>query len=285
MKGVIVAAGYGTRFLPVTKTVPKEMLPIIDKPSVAFIIEEFISSGIEEIVIISSRRKKALEDYLDREIELETLFKAEGATAKLAKIEPYKARFYFVRQEEMLGTGHALLQVKGLIGNEPCVVAYPDDLHEGEVPLSKQLIELHAKTGCSVLATLHNPPELNRYGILDIDTDNLHVKGIVEKPPVGREPSREASIGRYLYTPEFFAFLEEGWADHLKRGTEKEYFHTYALGKLMERRQVVYKAIEGRRLDTGSPEGYLRAIVSYSLGIPELKAALMDEIALRGEKG
>ena len=112
MKGIIVAAGYGTRFLPVTKTVPKEMLPIIDKPSVAFIIEEFIDSGIDEIIIISSRRKKALEDFLDREIELESIFKKEGDNAKLSRIEPYRAKFYFVRQKEMKGTGHALLQVK-----------------------------------------------------------------------------------------------------------------------------------------------------------------------------
>ncbi|HOV62476.1 MAG TPA: sugar phosphate nucleotidyltransferase, partial [Spirochaetia bacterium] len=180
----------------------------------------------------------------------------------------------------MLGTGHALLQAKGLIGNEACIVAYPDDLHEGTVPLSRQLIDLYEKTGCSVLAALHDPPELNRYGILELDTDNLHVLGIVEKPKPGKEPSREASIGRYLYTPEFFTYLEEGWIDHLKRGTEREYFHTYALGRLMEKRQVVYKQIEGRRIDTGSPEGYLRAIISHALQDPKLEAALMDELSI-----
>ena len=140
MKGVIVAAGYGTRFLPATKTIAKEMIPLIDKPSLAFIVEEFIDSGIEDILIISSRRKKSMEDYLDRETELEELFRREGKNEQLKKIEPYPANFSFIRQKEMRGTGHALLQVKPWLQGEPAVVAYPDDLHFGEVPLTEQLI-------------------------------------------------------------------------------------------------------------------------------------------------
>ncbi|HWP69179.1 MAG TPA: sugar phosphate nucleotidyltransferase, partial [Rectinemataceae bacterium] len=124
MKGIIVAAGYGTRFLPVTKTVPKELLPVGLKPSIAYIVEEFIASGIKDIIIVSSRRKKALEDYFDREMELEGLFEREGKADKLALIRPADARIAFVRQAEMRGTGHALLQVKNLVGNEACVVAY-----------------------------------------------------------------------------------------------------------------------------------------------------------------
>lgn len=260
MKGIIVAAGYGTRFLPATKTVPKEMLPLIDKPSIAFIVEEFLASGVTEILIISSRRKKILEDYFDREIELESVFDAEQAVAKLEKIRPYKAKIYFVRQQEMLGTGHALLQAKSVVGDEPFVVAYPDDLHFGSKPLTKQLIEQFEKTGCCVLSTIHDPPNLERYGVLKLAEDHLHVVDIVEKPEPGAAPSKEASVGRYLYTPELFRALEEGWELH--RGGE--YYHTYALRQLMKQGKVVYSAVEGKRLDTGSPEGYLEAIIHYA---------------------
>jgi UTP--glucose-1-phosphate uridylyltransferase len=272
MKGLILAAGYGTRFLPATKTVPKEMLPLIDKPSIAFIIEEFLAAGVTEILIISSRRKKILEDYFDREIELESVFQAEGAEAKLEKIRPYKAKIYFVRQQEMLGTGHALLQAKSVLGNEPFVVAYPDDLHFGKKPLTTQLIEVYAETGCCVLSTIHDPPSLSRYGVLKLADDDFHVLDIVEKPDPGTEPSKEASIGRYLYTPEFFKLLEEGWELH--RGGE--YYHTYALRQLMKRGKVVYRELEGDRLDTGSPEGYLEAIVRYAASQSRYRSVLED---------
>ena len=141
MKGIIVAAGYGTRFLPVTKTIPKEMLPLVTIPSIQFIIDEFVNSGITDIVIISSRRKKMMEDYFDREVELESVFLREGKTRQLEAIEPPKANIAFVRQQKMMGTGHALLQVKEWIGKDACVVAYPDDLHMGTVPLAAQLIK------------------------------------------------------------------------------------------------------------------------------------------------
>ena len=222
MKGVIVAAGYGTRFLPVTKTIPKEMLPLITKPSIDFIVEELLASGITEILFITSRRKKAIEDYFDREVELESVFRAAGEQKKLDAISPAKASFFFVRQAEMKGTGNALLLARPFTGNEPFVVAYPDDLHFGEKPLSLQLIEAWQRTGCTVLATLHDPPDINRYGIISIAQDGLHVTDIVEKPPRGKEPSREASIGRFLYTPDFLDQLEKEWKDH----AEGEFFHT-----------------------------------------------------------
>ncbi|MBF9018853.1 MULTISPECIES: UTP--glucose-1-phosphate uridylyltransferase [unclassified Oceanispirochaeta] len=275
MKGIIVAAGYGTRFLPVTKTIPKEMLPLINKPSISFIIEEFIQSGIKDIIIISSRRKKVLEDFFDREIELESVFKKEGATAKLESITPGNARFAFIRQMEMMGTGHALLQAAPLIGDEPVVVAYPDDIHMGDKPLSAQLIDCYKETGCSVLATIHNPPNLERYGVLDLAEDKLHVKGMIEKPAAGQEPSKEVSIGRYLYTPEFFKYLEEGWEKH----TGGEYYHLYALQKLMDQGKVIYKETEGERLDTGEPSGFLRATLRYAMQDPELRAIIKEEAA------
>lgn len=279
MKGLILAAGYGSRFLPVTKTVPKEMLPLIDKPSIAFIVEELLASGITDIVIITSRRKKALEDYLDREIELERVFSKEGAEDKLSKIEPYRANFFFIRQQEMRGTGHAILQAKPVLEGETFIVAYPDDLHLGEKPLAVQLKETHEKTGCTVLATQYDPPDINRYGVLKLAEDNFHVTDIVEKPPRGREPSREASIGRFLYTPDIFEFLEEGWKSH--RGGE--YYHVKALKSLMDRGRVVYKRMEGERLDIGTPEGYLRAIIRYASAIPEYRRIIAEILRINLE--
>jgi len=273
MKGIIVAAGYGTRFLPVTKTIAKEMLPLLNKPSIAFIIEEFLASGITEIIVITSRRKRALEDYLDREMELEALFEAEHAQEKLDLIKPYPAHFSFVRQMEMKGTGHALLQVKPLIGREPVVVAYPDDLHFGSEPLALQLIQAYEKTGCTVLASFYDPPELNRYGVLDLASDGLHVKNIVEKPAPGTEPSREASMGRFLYTPEFFDHLEEGYRFH----TTGEYYHVYALNKMMEAGRVVFQRMDGERLDTGNIPGFLQATLKYAKQFPELRAIIKAE--------
>lgn len=269
MKGVILAAGYGSRFLPVTKTVPKEMLPLIDKPSIDFIIEEFLQSGIQEILVVTSRRKKALEDYLDREIELESLFKRQGDESKLKKIQSPQAHIFFVRQMEMLGTGQAVMATRPFIGEEPFVVAYPDDLHFGKVPLAKQLMDTYGQTGCSVLATVFDPPEIHRYGTIGIAEDDLHVTDLVEKAPPGTEPSKEASIGRFLYTPEIFPALEAGWKKH--DSSKGEYFHTPAVCALARQGKVVFKRVEGERLDTGKPEGFFKSLLQYAQTVPELK--------------
>jgi len=270
MKGVIVAAGYGTRFLPVTKTVPKELLPVGTKPAIAYIVDEFVASGIDEIAVITSRRKKALDDYFDREVELEEIFRREGRADKLELVAPPAARMTFVRQLEMRGTGHALLQVKGFAAGGPCVVAYPDDLHVGSPPLTAQLIEVHARTGKSVLATIFEPGDVSRYGVVDPAADGVTVKGFVEKPEPGSEPSHEVSIGRYLYAPEFFELLEEGWKAH----GGGEYFHTYALDRLIATGRVAFRRIEGERLDTGEPTGYLEAILRNAAADPALRAVL-----------
>lgn len=270
MKGVIIAAGYGTRFLPVTKTVPKELLPVGTKPSIAYIVEEFLASGIDEIIVVTSRRKKALEDYFDREIELEEVFRREGKADKLALVAACPAKVSFVRQTEMRGTGHALLQVKDLLGGQSCVVAYPDDLHIGTPPLSRQLIELFEKTGKSVLATILEPGDVSRYGVVGPGPDGISVRSFVEKPAKGAEPSHEVSIGRYLYTPEFFDLIEEGWMAH--RGGE--YFHTYALDRLIAAGKVAFVRASGLRLDTGDPAGYLEAILTNAAADPALRPVL-----------
>jgi UTP--glucose-1-phosphate uridylyltransferase len=307
MKGLIVAAGYGTRFLPVTKTIPKEMLPLIDTPSIDFIVQEFVNSGITDILIITSRRKKGLDDYFDREMELETVFTRERAAEKGEKIRPAEANIFFIRQREMRGTGHALLLARPFMGDSPFVAAYPDDLHFGTPPLARQLVDVYEATGCSVMATIHDPPNLHRYGVLEIAPDNLHVTDIVEKPTPGTEPSREVSIGRYLYTPDIFENLQEGWEKHIgsagsraakgsaSEGTampgayaaadtaaKGEYYHTYALKQLMKQNRVAYKRTEGLRLDTGTPEGYLRAILRYASERPELRAVLEEELKFTG---
>ena len=280
MKGVIVAAGYGTRFLPVTKTIPKEMLPLVTKPSIEFIVEEFIASGITEILFIISRRKKAIEDYFDREVELENVFRAAGDVKKLAAISPAKASFFFVRQPEMGGTGHALLLARPFTVSEPFVVAYPDDIHFGDTPLSLQLIRTWKKTGCTVLATLHDPPDINRYGVVSIAPDGLHVTDIIEKPPRGKEPSREASIGRFLYTPDFLEQLALEWEAH----REGEFFHTGAVRALAKRNRVVFSRVEGERLDTGEPGGYLEAIIRYADSVPALRSEVDRILAARSTK-
>lgn len=286
MKGIIVAAGYGTRFLPVTKTVAKEMLPLVTIPSIQFIVDEFVQAGIRDVVIITSRRKKVLEDYFDREIELETVFTREGRDTALEQIAPSPASIVFVRQQSMMGTGHALLQVKNWVCGEPCVVAYPDDLHFGTVPLAAQLAEVHRKTGAAVMASISVEGDVSRYGVFDLADDNLHVRSIVEKPAPGTEPGHDVSIGRYLVPSEFFDFLEEGWNIHCaeaeKRGVPPgEYFHIYALNRLMKAGKVVHAPVDGIRLDTGEPAGYLEAILRYADTRSELRPVIDTFIANR----
>ncbi|AAX17543.1 UTP--glucose-1-phosphate uridylyltransferase [Borrelia turicatae] len=274
MKGIILAAGYGTRFLPITKTIPKEMLPILNKPSIDYIIEEFTSSGIKEILIITSRRKGVLDNYFDREIELETVFTKECKKDLLEKIKLKDINISFIRQNEMMGTGHALLHAKPWIGTDNVIVAYPDDLHVGSPSLTTQLIELHKKTGKNILSVIENPKDINRYGVIKLNKDNIHVKDIVEKPEVGKEPSNKASIGRFLYTHEFFKFLEEGFKIHQKG----EYHHIYALKKLMSENKVLYKEIEGERLDIGDIGGYLEAIIKIAKRDDKLLQIIKDSL-------
>jgi UTP--glucose-1-phosphate uridylyltransferase len=270
MKGVIIAAGYGTRFFPVTKTIPKEMLPLINRPAIDFIVEEFLTSGITEILVITSRRKKSMEDFFDREIELEKVLTEKGKHDQVKEILPPEGNFYFIRQQEMKGTGHALLLAQSFTGNDPFIVAYPDDLHFGEEPLSLQLINCYNQTGCSVLATIYNPRNLERYGVISAAADNLHVTGIVEKPAPGTEPSKEASIGRYLFTPELYTHLEEGLTRH-KGG---EYYHIGGIRALAKAERLVYKRITGKRLDIGQPSGYLEAILTYAQMTGDYKEVL-----------
>ena len=270
MKAIIVAAGYGSRFLPASKTVPKEMFPVIDRPAIDFILQELRESGIEEILFITSRRKRALEDYVDREVELEQVFESEGAVAKQRTISVPPGRFFFLRQQRMLGTGQAILLAEPFTGDDPFVVVFPDDLHIGEPPLTRQLIDTYERTGCSVLAVEHDPPHLERYGVVALADDGLHVTDIVEKPAPGTEPSRDISIGRYLYTPEIYPALRR----RLERHGGGEFNYTEGVEELARQGRVVIQRMVGRRLDIGSPAGYLRSILEYAARDPELAAEI-----------
>ena len=186
MKGVILAAGYATRFLPASKTIPKEMFPLIDRPAIDFIVQEMVDSGIQDILLVSSRRKKVMEDYFDREVELTSAFSESNEIEKLKVIKPIEANIFTLRQQHMMGTGNALMLVEPFVDNEPFVVAYPDDIVLGKKPLAKQLIETWEKTGNTVLSVQElAEDQLWRYGVIDPEGSGkiMKVKKMVEKPP------------------------------------------------------------------------------------------------------
>ncbi len=276
MKGLIIAAGYGTRFLPVTKTIPKEMLPLVDRPAIDFIVEEFINSGIKDILIVTSRRKKSLDDYFDREIELESLFSSNSDSINLSKIAPFDANIYFLRQKKMLGTGHAILSCKEFVGDSPFVVAYPDDIVFSKIPLAKQLIDIYNKIGKNVLAVEKKESDLSRYGVISYENENnyLKVKSIIEKPPKGSEPSNLISIGRYLYTSELFSLLESGFAKH-KGG---EFYHIDSINALCNDNKVAACQFDGERIDVGEKLGYLNGIIKYALTREDLREGVISLI-------
>lgn len=262
MKGVIVAAGYGSRFLPLTKTMPKEMLPLFDRPILDFILDEFEEAGIEDVVIITSRRKKVLDDYLDREVELETVLTREGKTKLAEAIRPRNMNFSFIRQTEMKGTGHALLLTRPLIGNSPFVVAYPDDIVLGTPGVSKAMCGLHANSGKNILAVRHELENPSRFGVIDPETNEsgIRVKGIVEKPAPGTEPSNMVSIGRYLFNSELLDMLAEAYPKH----TGGEFYHIGAINELAAMNRVEAYPIEGLMLDTGEPASYFLSTLLYA---------------------
>lgn len=284
LKGVIVAAGYGTRFLPITKTIAKEMLPLIDKPAIEFIVKEFYDAGIKDVVIVSHRKKKALEDYFDKDPELENFLPGAGKPELLKEIEPYDMNFAFVRQRQMRGTGDALLAAAPFVGDSPFIVAFPDDLIFAEKGLSTQLKEVYLKYKKSVLATMRIEGDVSRYGVIDplekLDAQTNLLKGMVEKPKKGTEPSNIISIGRYLFTPKIFTHLKK----LMPKSIEGEFFMTDGIEKMIEERDVVSYDFDGKRLDTGKPEGYIKAIFEYMNLNKEYKKILDDTLNEMGYK-
>ena len=278
MKGVILAAGYATRFLPASKTIPKEMFPLIDRPAIDFIVQEMADSGIRDILLVSSRRKKVMEDYFDREVELSSAFSKSNEFEKLEVIKPIEANIFTLRQQHMMGTGNALMLVEPFVDNEPFVVAYPDDIVLGEKPLSKQLIETWEKTGSTVLAVKQmQEDQLSRYGVIEPENSGkiMKVKKMVEKPKQGTAPSRFVSFGRYLYTSDLFDALKTSDKNHSHRG---EFTQTEAINHLAANGMVSAVEFEGTRYDLGEPLGFLTSAMQIGLMRPEYKKPLLDEM-------
>lgn len=272
LKAVIPAAGLGTRFLPATKATPKEMLPIVDKPTIQYIVEEALAAGIEDILVITGRSKRAIEDHFDRSIELEMNLKEHGKEKELEVVRKISdIRIHYIRQKEPRGLGHAILCAQQFIGDEPFAVLLGDDVVDAKVPALKQLIDVYEKTGSSVLGVQEVPLEkVSSYGIVASHaTDEprtFTVSDMVEKPAVEDAPSRLAVLGRYVINPEIFAILEK-----TEPGRGGEIQLTDALKVLAEQQTMYAYNFEGRRYDVGDKQGFLEATVEMALKRPDLR--------------
>jgi UTP--glucose-1-phosphate uridylyltransferase len=275
-KAVFPAAGWGTRFLPATKAQPKEMLPLVDKPIIQYAVEEAVAAGIEQVIIVTSSQKRAIEDHFDHSFELEHLLEEKGDIEMLRKVRQISdlAQVAYVRQKEQLGLGHAVLMAKDLIGHEPFAVILPDDVVVGDRPCIGQLIHVYEQTHSTVVAVMEVPPEeTSRYGVIGsepsvdpLDHGRLHkVTDIVEKPAAGKAPSNLAVIGRYILTPKIFDKLEQ-----TQGGAGGEIQLTDAIQALMDEQAVYAYEFEGTRYDAGTTMGWLKASVELALAKPDI---------------
>ena len=274
-KAVFPAAGLGTRFLPATKAQPKEMLPLVDKPTIQYVVEEAVASGLSEIVIVTGRNKRAIEDHFDAAFELEYYLNDRGKVEELAQIKTISelASVSYVRQKEPLGLGHAILVARALVGEEPFGVFLGDDIIGGtEVPCMRQLLDVYERYEGPVLAiTQVDRDQIHQYGVIagrNIGGNVWEIDDLVEKPRAQDAPSDLAIIGRYVLTPDIFPILAETAAD--KRG---EIQLTDALRALRRRRPMYAVAFEGKRYDTGDKLGFLKATVEFALARPDLADA------------
>jgi len=273
-KAVFPAAGWGTRFLPATKALPKEMLPLVDKPVIQYAVEEAVAAGIEQVVIVTSSQKRAIEDHFDLNLELEQLLESRGDIEMLRQIRAISdlAQISYVRQKEQLGLGHAVLVAKELVGHEPFAVILPDDVVVGERPCIGQLIHAYERTHSSVVAVMEVSHEATaRYGVIageavGPDDPGLYkVSGLVEKPEPGEAPSNLAIIGRYILTPKIFEKLEQ-----TPRGAGGEIQLTDAIEALMKEQDVYGYAFDGVRYDAGTTMGWLEASIELALQRPDI---------------
>ena len=270
-KAVVTAAGWGTRFLPATKAQPKEMLPLVDKPMIQYVIEEAVASGIKHIIIVTAFGKRAIEDHFDRSVELELALKKKGDGALLKKVQRISelADICYIRQKEQLGLGHAILITKDLVGDEPFAIFLPDDIIEAKVPAMKQMIEVYNRYKCSVIAVEKVPPEAtSSYGIISpkrVEDRVYQVEGLVEKPEPKDAPSDLGIVGRYILTPEIFGMLEK-----TTPGKGGEIQLTDGLRLLLGKQQIYAYQFEGTRYDTGTPLGFLKASVEFALRRPDI---------------
>ncbi|HDI73061.1 MAG: UTP--glucose-1-phosphate uridylyltransferase [Candidatus Altiarchaeales archaeon] len=280
MKAVIPAAGLGTRFLPATKAQPKEMLPIVDKPTIQFVVEEAINSGIDDILIITGRGKRAIEDHFDRSFELEEALKEQGKTDLLKEVVDISelADIHYLRQKERKGLGHAIYCARNHVGDEPFAVLLGDTIVESEIPCTKQLMNFYQKYEGSMIAVEEVQEEkISSYGIIDPevidDNDNnvYLVKNLVEKPKVEEAPSNLGIIGRYILTPAIFDILEK-----TKPGKGNEIQLTDALNTLRKKKKVYACKFSGKRYDIGNKLDYLKTCIEYGLENREIGEKLWE---------
>ena len=277
-KAVFPVAGMGSRFLPATKASPKEMLPIVDKPLIQYAVEEAVAAGITEMIFVTGRGKRAIEDHFDKAYELETELEQRGKTRTLAVIRnllPPGVSCAYIRQPEALGLGHAILCAAPLVGDEPFAVILADDLVDAKVPVLSQMVAWYEKDGASILGVQQVPrSQTGQYGIVEtseMENGRIRVSGIVEKPAPENAPSTLAVVGRYILTPGIFDELR-----NVRAGAGGEIQLTDGIARLLERENVLACPFEGVRYDCGSKLGYLKATVTYGLRHEETREAFAD---------
>lgn len=275
-KAIIPAAGLGTRFLPATKAMPKEMLPIVDRPTIEYIVEEAIASGIEDIIIVTGKGKRSIEDHFDRNFELEANLKEKGKLELLEKVnQSSKVEIHYIRQKEPKGLGHAVWCARNFIGDEPFAVLLGDDIVQADKPCTKQLMDQYNETGFSVIGVQTvSEDETHRYGIIEpISSDGrrYEVSNFVEKPRQGTAPSNLAIMGRYILTPEIFEFLSTQ-----EKGAGGEIQLTDAIQKLNEKQRVFAYDFEGKRYDVGEKVGFVKTTIDMALENDEIRDELIE---------
>ncbi len=277
MKAVIPAAGLGTRFLPATKAQPKEMLPLVDKPAIQYVVEEAVSSGIKDIIIITGRGKRAIEDHFDKSFELEYILKRAGKTEELKKIQEISnmARIHFIRQKEQRGLGDAILCAKKFVDDEPFAVLLGDDITTDKTPCTKQLIDVFNKYKKSVICVERMSKEkLHRYGVIkgkNMDDRIYFIENLVEKPLPDKAPSNLAMIGRYILAPDVFDCIEK-----TKPGINNEIQLTDALNLLRKNQDIYAYEFKGKRYDIGTKIDWVKANIALSLQNDDLKEELIS---------
>lgn len=269
-KAVITAGGWGTRFLPITKSQPKEMLPLVNKPLIQYVVEEIISSGIGQIIVVTALGKNAIEDYFDRSFELEYFLEQKGETERLQEMRELSSlvNICYIRQKEQLGLGHAVLATRDIIGDEPFAVLLPDDIIESEVPVLKQMMEAYEQYESSVVAVERiSSEDTIKYGIIEPRKVSGHiyqVLSLVEKPEPTKAPSNLGVVGRYILTPQIFDALEV-----TPPGKNQEIQITDALQLLLKQQAIYAYEFEGVRYDTGTPLSWLKATCAFALKHPD----------------
>ena len=265
-KAVIIAAGRGTRFLPMTRSLPKEMLPLVDRPLIQYTVEEALNSGIEQIIMVTSQGKLAMEDYFDRSLELEHFLEQKGDSGRLSQMLELSRMvdICYVRQKEQLGLGHAILTAKEIVGKEPFAVILPDDIIDSDVPSLKRMIEIYEKYGAGVVAVERvGDEDTRKYGIIEpkkVSERIYQVLSLVEKPEPAQAPSRLGIVGRYVLTPQIFDVLAV-----TPPGKGNEIQVTDALQLLLKQQKLYAFELEGVRHDAGNPLGWLKANVALAL--------------------